>query len=164
MAIVSENPPDLTLSLAVWPISGNTTQVRDFQQRLQTSSYHHGGRKHPNLMTPSVKNWISWCTEQHCDPVSGPIEDVNFLAHLYKEGYQYKSLNAYRSPIASMHTHIDGVSIGQHPLVSRLLRGAFQTRPPLPKCHGTWDLNKICGIAGENRPTGAKFPMKIIDL
>ena len=22
----------------------------------------------------------------------------------------------------------------------------------------------ICGIAGENRPTGAKFPMEIIDL
>ena len=24
--------------------------------------------------------------------------------------------------------------------------------------------HSICGIAGENRPTGAKFPMKIIDL
>ena len=25
-------------------------------------------------------------------------------------------------------------------------------------------LAAICGIAGENRPTGAKFPMEIIDL
>ena len=25
-------------------------------------------------------------------------------------------------------------------------------------------LYTICGIAGENRPTGAKFPMEIIDL
>ena len=25
-------------------------------------------------------------------------------------------------------------------------------------------LADICGIAGENRPTGAKFPMEIIDL
>ena len=25
-------------------------------------------------------------------------------------------------------------------------------------------LFHICGIAGENRPTGAKFPMEIIDL
>ena len=40
------------------------------------------------------KKWISWCSEQQCDSVSGPIEDVvNFLAHLYKEGYQYRSLS-----------------------------------------------------------------------
>ena len=51
------------------------------------------------------KKWISWCTERQCDPISGPIEDVvNFLAHLYREGYQYRSLNAYRSAIASMHS------------------------------------------------------------
>uniref|UniRef100_A0A1X7T8M0 Core-binding (CB) domain-containing protein n=1 Tax=Amphimedon queenslandica TaxID=400682 RepID=A0A1X7T8M0_AMPQE len=37
------------------------------------------------------KKWISWCTERQCDPISGPIHDVvNFLAHLYKEGYQYR--------------------------------------------------------------------------
>ena len=73
------------------------------------------------------KKWISWCSERNTDPISGPIEDVvNFLAHLFNEGYQYHSLNAYRSAIASMHTPIDGVSIGQHPLVTRLLKGAFQ--------------------------------------
>ena len=94
--------------------------------------------------------WISWCTERQVDPVSGPIEDVvNFLAHLYKEGYQYRSLSSYRSAIASMHSPIDGVAISQHPLVSRLLKGVFQTRPPLPSYQGTWDvgsvLNYMCG-------------------
>ena len=70
------------------------------------------------------KKWIGWCTERQANPVSGPIEDVvNFLAHLFHEGYQYRSLNAYRSAIASMHTLVDGLSIGQHPLVSRLLKG-----------------------------------------
>ena len=90
------------------------------------------------------KKWISWCTERNLDPVSGPIEDVvNFLAHLFNEGYQYRSLNSYRSAIASMHAPIDGVSIGQHPLVSRLLRGAFQSRPPLPRYTETWDVSKV---------------------
>ena len=65
------------------------------------------------------KKWIGWCTERSLDPVSGPIEDVvNFLAHLHMEGYKYRSLNRYRSAIATMHVHVDGVSIGQHPLVS----------------------------------------------
>ena len=67
------------------------------------------------------KKWIGWCTEQGYDPISGPIEDVvNFLAHLYSEGYQCRSLGTYRSVIASLHTPVDSASIGQHPLVSRL--------------------------------------------
>uniref|UniRef100_A0A1X7V4W8 Core-binding (CB) domain-containing protein n=1 Tax=Amphimedon queenslandica TaxID=400682 RepID=A0A1X7V4W8_AMPQE len=74
------------------------------------------------------KKWIIWCSEWQTDPVSGPIEDVvNFLANLYTLGYQYRSLNAYRSAIASMHSPIDGVSVNQHLLVSRLLRGVFQS-------------------------------------
>ncbi len=34
-----------------------------------------------------------------------------------------------------MHAPVDGVSIGQHPLVTRLLKGVFQTVtcPPLPR-------------------------------
>lgn len=88
------------------------------------------------------RKWISWCTERDRDPVSGPIEDVvNFLAHLHHEGYQYRSLNAYRSAIASMHTHVDGASVGQHPLVARLLKGACHARPPQPRYSSTWDVS-----------------------
>ena len=97
------------------------------------------------------KKWIGWCTERQANPVSGPIEDVvNFLAHLFHEGYQYRSLNAYRSAIASMHTPVDGSSIGQHPLVSRLLKGAFQTRPPLPRYQGIWDVSIVLHHIGSH--------------
>ena len=82
--------------------------------------------------------------ERNSDPTSGPIGDVvNFLAHLYNEGYQCRSLNAYRSAIASMHTPKEGLSIGQHPFVSRLLKGVFQSWPPLPKYSETWDVSKV---------------------
>ena len=96
------------------------------------------------------KKWIGWCTERQANPVSGPIEDVNFLAHLFHEGYQYQSLNAYRSAIASMHTPVDGLSIGQHPLVSRLLKGAFQTRPPLLRYQGIWDVSIVLNHIGSH--------------
>ena len=66
---------------------------------------------------------------------------VNLLAHLHGEGCQYRSLDSYGSAIASMHAPIDGVSIGQHSLVSRLLRGAFRSCPPLPRYTNTWDVN-----------------------
>ena len=98
------------------------------------------------------KRWISWCSERNSDPVSGPVEEVvNFLAQLYEEGYQYRSLNAYRSAIASMHMHIEEVSIGQHRLVSHLLKGAFHSRPPLPRYKETWDVSKVLTLlAGQN--------------
>ena len=44
------------------------------------------------------RKWLSWYNERNSDPVSGPIgEVVNFLADLFKKGYQYRSLNVYRS-------------------------------------------------------------------
>ena len=44
-----------------------------------------------------------------------------------------------------MHSPIDGVSISQHPLVLRLLKGVFQTRPPLPRYQGTWTVLNYMG-------------------
>ena len=106
------------------------------------------------------KKWIGWCSERQADPVSGPIEDVvNFLAFLYSENYQYRSLNSYRSAIASMHAPVDGVSIGQHPLVTRLLKGAFQTRPPLPRYTGTWDVNQVLDLL-KNDPLDKGISLK----
>ena len=57
------------------------------------------------------QKWVGWCSEQHSDPFSGPVSQVvNFLAHLYQQGYQYRSLNAYRSAISSVHEKIDGIA------------------------------------------------------
>ena len=76
----------------------------------------------------SFSRWASWCHQRGRDPLSGPIEDVvNFLAGLFSEGYQYQSLNAYRSAISSTHDNVDGVSVGSHPAVTRLLKGAFHS-------------------------------------
>ena len=82
--------------------------------------------------------------ERDTDPVSCPINDVvNFLAELFQKGYQYRSLNSYRSAISSVHEKVDGVEIGQHPLVSRLLKGAFNSRPPQPRYDATWDVKTV---------------------
>ena len=73
------------------------------------------------------KKWISWCKKRDADPVSGPVSEVaNFLANLYEEGYQYRSLNSYRSAISSANDRVDGLSIGQYPLITRLMAGAIQ--------------------------------------
>ena len=88
--------------------------------------------------------WHSWCCGRGSDPFSGPIKEVvNFLANLHKEGYQYRSLNSYRSAISSVHEKIDGHTVGQHPLVTRLMKGVFNDRPPLPRYTCTWNVQTV---------------------
>ena len=90
------------------------------------------------------RKWNSWCMEQSRDPTKGPIADVvNFLAELFHQGYQYCSLNAYRSAISSVHEKVDGEPVGQHPLVSQVLKGAFNERPSKPRYHSTWEVNPV---------------------
>ena len=68
--------------------------------------------------------------ERNRDPIRGPIGDVaNFLSELFQKGYQYRSLNTYHSVISSVHEKVDGELVGQHPLISRLLKGPFNERP-----------------------------------
>ena len=54
--VITEDRMDLTPPLAVWPISGNTMQIKNFHQRFQTSSYHHGDRRPHSPMTHSVRS------------------------------------------------------------------------------------------------------------
>ena len=41
------------------------------------------------------------------------------------------------------HPQIDSFRVGEHPLVSQLLKGMFHSRPPLPRYSGTWDIQKV---------------------
>ena len=59
----------------------------------------------------------------------GPVEDVvNFLAELFKDRYRYQSLNSYRLAISALHLKVDGYLMGQHHLITRMLRDAFNER------------------------------------
>ena len=84
--------------------------------------------------------WERWCSAS--DPISGPVTEVaNFLAYLFKGGYQYSSINSYRSAISSVHNRIDRATMGQHSLITRLIKGVFHSRPPLPCYTHTWDVH-----------------------
>ena len=104
--------------------------------------------------------WRGWCSEWDADPFSGPITNVvNFLASLHSEGYQYNSINSYRSAISSVHEKVDGYSIGQHPLVTKLLKGVFHDRPPLPRYTATWKVDAVLthlGSLGSNENLSLK--------
>ena len=61
----------------------------------------------------------------------------------FSKGYQYRSLNSYRSAISAVHCKVDVYSVGQHLLVSRLLKGAFNERPPLSRYSSFWNVDVV---------------------
>jgi len=75
---------------------------------------------------------------------------LNFLAELFEQGYQYRSLNSYRSAISAVHEKIDGLEVGKHPLVARMLKGAFNERPPRPKYESIWKVDQVLTMFENN--------------
>jgi len=57
---------------------------------------------------------------------------LEFLLEQFDVDKQYRTINTIRSAISMTHEHIDGVAVGQHPLVTRFFRGMFNSRPPAP--------------------------------
>lgn len=71
--------------------------------------------------------------------MSPTIETViNFLTTVYKTGVGYSCLNTARSAISSL-VSIEGTPVGSHPLIVRLLKGMYNSRPSLPKTNVTWE-------------------------
>ena len=151
----------------------SASRVAYLRQRFQAEDLSEGAS---NLLLASwrtkssksydsmFQRWISWCQERGTDPVSGPVSEVaNFLADLYEKGYQQRSINAYRSAIASAHDRVDGVSVGQHPTISRLMAGVANARPPQPRYTSTWDVNKVLECI-EKKGDNMKLSLKDLTL
>ena len=93
---------------------------------------------------------------------------VNFLAHLFHQVYQHRSLCSYRSAISSVHEPVDGQPIGSHPMVSKLLKGVLHERPPQPRYSTICDVSVVTNhieSLGDNQDlTLADLTLKVVVL
>ena len=63
---------------------------------------------------------------------------LEFLTVLYYQNYQYRTTYVYRSTISASH-----LPIGSHPLISHLMKGIFELRPPQPRLFTTWSVMTV---------------------
>ena len=68
---------------------------------------------------------------------------MDFLSELFDQGLTYSAINCARSALSSYVSLDDGSVVGQNPLVCRLLKGVFQSRPPKPKYAEVWDVQVV---------------------
>ena len=90
------------------------------------------------------KRWINYCGREGISEYSPSLAEVmNYLASLFSEGLQYRTVNTHRSALSSTLKPIEGYKVGQHPIICRLMKGVFNKRPPIQTIVGTWSVDKV---------------------
>ena len=78
------------------------------------------------------------------DPFSASVETgVKFLAELYHTGVGYSAINTARCALSTCLLIDRCKNFGSRPLVSRFIKGIFESRPGLPKYFETWDVKQV---------------------
>lgn len=111
-----------------------------------------------------MKRWKQHCVEKGIDWRKPPVASViNYLAQLQDEGASYSKVNVMRSAISAVATMPNGSSLGEHPLVKRLLRGVYNKAPPVPRYSVVWDVNTVLEFLKE-RPGLGSWSVKELTL
>ncbi|XP_068713259.1 uncharacterized protein [Montipora foliosa] len=138
---------DIRESLVSSGISANIADVI-------LSSWRQGTIKQYNVF---LKKWTEFCLSRQTNSLSSSVPLVlEFLHHLYTQGYSYSSLNTARSALSALclssraHSEID--AIGKHPLVCRYIKGVFQEKPPTPKFSEIWPVDQVLQALEQANP------------
>jgi hypothetical protein len=76
---------------------------------------------------------------------------LDYLTHLYDCGLSWSFIGIHRSTISMMMAPIDGVRVGDHPLIKRLMSGVFNERPSRRANPELWDPLKVLSVF-QHRP------------
>jgi hypothetical protein len=71
---------------------------------------------------------------------------LDYLTHLYDRGFLWSTIGIHRSTLSMMMAPIDGVRVGDHPLVKRLMSGVFNERPSRRANPALWDPLKVLSV------------------
>ena len=100
--------------------------------------------------------WSRWCDKRKVDPFSAPLAGILlYLTEYFNGEAVYRSVNVARSASSTTHAKLDGLPVGQHPLVIQLLKGMFNNRPPKPRYSHTWGLTSVTKYLVSNGNNGS---------
>ena len=92
-----------------------------------------------------LAKFSEWSEAQSVSPLDASLEEVcAFFVHLFDSGRQVSTIRNYRSAISAVHNGFqDGSSIGSNPVISDLLKGMFNKRPPARRLAPSWSINDV---------------------
>ena len=91
-----------------------------------------------------LQRWERYCREEKINPLSASVVDgINFLGDLYQKPLSYSAIYTARSALPTVIFPAEGGTFGNHPLVTRFLKGVFTVRPSLPRYQEIWDVSTV---------------------
>ena len=91
-----------------------------------------------------LKKWEKFCHEKNINTSTPSINCIiDFLSSLFYSGLGYSAINSAKSALSSFLVLEGGGSVGNHPLVTRFMKGVFNLKPSLPRYSTTWDVQLI---------------------
>ena len=86
------------------------------------------------------------------------------MTHLYDSGSSYSAISTARSALsAAVDLSNSPYTVGEHPLIKRFIKAAFQSTPPLPRYHTIWDVSKVLDLLKTWSPA-KKLNLKLLPL
>ena len=88
--------------------------------------------------------WKAFCDQkQITSENAGVLEGLAFLTQLHNQNLGYSAINTARSALSSILTLQENRTFGEHPLVTRFLKGIFELKPSLPPYSFVWDVGVV---------------------
>ena len=95
-----------------------------------------------------VDKWRNFATERNENSIHSSVASVlDFLTQLHDTGSSYSAINTARSALSAAVELTDSpYTVGEHPLIKRPVKAAFQSRPPLPRYQSIWDVSTVLSL------------------
>ena len=78
------------------------------------------------------------------------VSILDYLTSLFEEGLEYNTIGVNRSVMSGYHEKVDDIPVGQHPLVTSLMAGIFNSRLLQPRYIFVWDFQVILNFIQKN--------------
>ena len=68
---------------------------------------------------------------------------MDYLTSFFEEGLKYSTIGVHRSTTSAYHEKVDDMPVVQHPLVTSLMAGIFNSRSLQPRHIFVWDVQVV---------------------
>ena len=139
----------------------NTKNLSSSAKEIIMASWRPGtGKQYHSYL----ERWEKFCAQKAIVVEDASVENgIDFLASLYEDGLGYSAINTARSALSSVLTSPGNVTFGNHPLVSRFLKGVFELKPSLPRYRRIWDVSVVLQHLKNLEPVNA-LDLKVLTL
>ena len=126
-------PPSVSQASTSWlsPVRASLTAQGITEELLDVivASWRDGTCKQYRTY---ITGWLKFCTDYAFNLVNPTLQHIlNFLT-LQSQSVGYSAVATARSALSTI-TKVDGVRVGEHPLVPRFMTGLFNQKPALPR-------------------------------